>query len=64
MEKTQTYDAGEAEADRSDWPEQPTHRIDVTAIRYGERGPVYRVMYAREVLIAKCRCPMFDRRCM
>jgi zinc-finger of acetyl-transferase ESCO len=52
------YNAG-AEADRTDWPRQPTHRVDVTVIKYGGRGPVYRVMHAGEVLIAKCHCPLF-----
>jgi hypothetical protein len=31
--------------------QQHTHRIDVQIIRYGVRGPVYRVMYADEVLL-------------
>jgi hypothetical protein len=62
MEKTQTHDVGEAEVDRtSEWrPQQRTHRIDVTVVKYGERGPVYRVMYAGEVLRARARCPLFE----
>jgi hypothetical protein len=37
-----------------------THRIEVHVIHYGGRGPVYRVMYAGEVLIEACRCPLLD----
>jgi hypothetical protein len=31
--------------------QQQAHRIEVQIIRYGARGPVYRVMYAAEVLL-------------
>jgi hypothetical protein len=44
----------------ADWAQQLTHRIEVQVIRYGARGPVYRVMYAGEVLIEACRCPLLD----
>jgi hypothetical protein len=49
-----TYDtADEAAAHR-------TLRIEVQVIRYGARGPIYRVMCAGEVLIEACKCPLFD----
>jgi hypothetical protein len=55
------YEAGdEPEAHKSDWSLRPVHRIDVTVVKYGERGPVYRVMYAGEVLRARARCPLFE----
>jgi hypothetical protein len=40
--------------------QQPTLRIEVQIVRYGARGPVYRVTYAGKVLIKACRCPLFD----
>jgi hypothetical protein len=40
--------------------QQPTHRIEVQVVRYGTRGPVYRVTYAGDVLIKGCRCPLLD----
>src|SRR5262249_29506705 len=40
--------------------QQHTHRIDVQIIRYGVRGPVYRVLHAGEVLLEGCRCPLFE----
>jgi hypothetical protein len=40
--------AADANPDRT---QQHTHRIDVQIIRYGVRGPVYRVIYADEVLL-------------
>jgi hypothetical protein len=44
-----TYEiAANANADRT---QQLAHRIEVQIIRYGVRGPVYRVMYAGEVLL-------------
>jgi hypothetical protein len=49
-----TYDTTDANADR-------THRIDVQVIRYGVRGPLYRVVHADgEALIESCRCPLHD----
>jgi hypothetical protein len=40
--------AADANPDRT---QQHTHRIDVRIMRYGVRGPVYRVLYADEVLL-------------
>jgi hypothetical protein len=40
--------------------QQPTLRIEAEVIRYGVRGPLYRVTYASEVLIKACRCPLLD----
>jgi hypothetical protein len=36
------------------------HRIEAQVMRYGVRGAIYRVMYAGEVLISACRCPLLD----
>jgi hypothetical protein len=53
-----TYEiAANASADRT---QQLAHRVDVQIVRYGVRGPVYRVRYADEVLISACRCPLLD----
>ena len=49
--------AADANPDRT---QQHRHRIDVQVVRYGVRGPVYRVKYADEVLISACRCPLLD----
>jgi hypothetical protein len=52
-----TYDTGEAAADRI---QQPTLRIEVQVVRYGGRGPVYRVLQAGQVLLAHSRCRLFE----
>jgi hypothetical protein len=50
-----SYDsATDPDTDRA---QQPTLRIGVEVIRYGARGPVYRVTYAGKVLLEGCRCP-------
>jgi hypothetical protein len=66
MEKTQTYDAGEAEADadrdqqRADTADAD-HAITISVVGYPlESSPRYRVMYWGEVLIARSRVPIFD----
>jgi hypothetical protein len=41
-------------------PERPTHRIEAQITRYGSRGPIYRVMHAGQVLLARSRCPLLD----
>jgi len=53
-------DTRESAADGPDRVQQHTHRIEVQVVRYGVRGPVYRVRYAHEVLISACRCPLLD----
>jgi hypothetical protein len=35
-------------------------RIEIDEIAYGSRGPVYRVLYAGEVLLDGVRVPVFD----
>ena len=40
--------------------QQQAHRIEAQVIRYGARGPVYRVRCADEVLISACRSPLLD----
>jgi hypothetical protein len=64
-----TYDSAVAvDADRAhqtaqivpDRTQLPTHRIEARVIRYGNRGPVYRVMHAGQVLLARSRCPLID----
>jgi hypothetical protein len=64
-----TYDsAAEADADRArqkaqtipDRTQQPAHRIEAQITSYGSRGPVYRVMHAGQVLLARSRCPLLD----
>jgi hypothetical protein len=50
-----THDTNSANEDRA----KRTHRVDVQAVRYGARGPVYRILHAGEVLLEGCRCPLF-----
>jgi hypothetical protein len=58
MGNINTYDdVANVNADRA---QQLTLRIEVQVIRFAVRGPVYRVMYADEVLIGACRCPLLD----
>jgi len=51
-----THDTNSANEDRA----KRTHRVDVQAVRYGARGPVYRILHAGEVLLEGCRCPLFE----
>jgi hypothetical protein len=53
----ETHDTTDAKKDRT---QQHTHRVDVQVVRYGARGPIYRVRYADDVLISACRCPLLD----
>jgi hypothetical protein len=51
---------GDVDDAKEDRTQQRTYRVDVQVVRYGARGPVYRVRYADEVLIDGCRCPLLD----
>jgi hypothetical protein len=53
-----SYDSGvDVKADRA---QQPTLRIEVEVIRYGARGPIFRVTHAGKVLLARSHCPLFE----
>jgi hypothetical protein len=50
-----TYDSAAKARNR-----QLTHRIELHVVRYGGRGPVYRVSYDGQTLLASSRCPLLD----
>jgi len=51
---------GDIDDAKEDQTERLTHRVDARVIRYGLRGPVYRILHAGEVLLEGCRCPLFE----